>query len=487
MTTLIAPAPASAATAAPATQLALVPSDSQAAAKLLHQFDARALGEGDLSAGANTLAMMALALANSAPPRSCLADDKEGMRIPVGMGMLVSGSLSCDLLDDRVLAVLHASQNHLYGHIRDWMEKNKIKEHRAAATGVIFPNDTGVAGSRWSPFERLDHVDFADFHEPDDMFRELLRPPKSPGTREIRDLPVMFAAVGSADTLKSVLNFAHRGRPLLHASLSDDGDPALLAKVCGEVMSGCPTRALLDGSISGQVIVTDPLGMLGDLVCGDGKGAGWLHRLLWLGDHETSPAFEMAGDANFGPKLLRTGGCFESALETVAAKRLNFNKPDPMQVVCEFSRGQTTWNAFLRGLEPRFPGITGTLRPLPASLAFGLLEMIKASEQASRPQLAMDAVTAFAQLLALRMVNAREMMVQDGRRQRLESLAASIRLKLADGPLQIREIMRKSHRLDAATCQEVLERLADSGLVVRSGSQWKLAPSKQRQALTLDV
>ena len=168
MTTLIAPAPASAATAAPATQLALVPSDSQAAAKLLHQFDARALGEGDLSAGANTLAMMALALANSAPPRSCLADDKEGMRIPVGMGMLVSGSLSCDLLDDRVLAVLHASQNHLYGHIRDWMEKNKIKEHRAAATGVIFPNDTGVAGSRRPPFGHLDHVDFADFHEPDD-------------------------------------------------------------------------------------------------------------------------------------------------------------------------------------------------------------------------------------------------------------------------------------------------------------------------------
>ena len=96
--------------------LAIIPTDLQSTAKLLHQFDATALGEGDLTAGANTLAVMALAIANIAPPGSCLMDGKDGTRVPVGMGMLVSGALSCDIVSDRVLTILQSRQNHLYGH-----------------------------------------------------------------------------------------------------------------------------------------------------------------------------------------------------------------------------------------------------------------------------------------------------------------------------------------------------------------------------------
>lgn len=472
--------------APPAIPITVATDNLEAAAKLLHQFDALALGEGDLAAGANTLAAMALALSCVAPPGSCVVGDSDGTRIPVGMGMLLSGALSCDIVDDRVLGVLRDRQNHLYGHVRQWLEKNKLKEQRAAATGAPFANRE-VETSQRSPFERLENPEYAEFHRPDDNFRDLLRPPQKTGAREIREQPLLFASVGSAEGLASVLDFANSGRPLVHTALSDDGDHALLARVCSEVMSGCPKRSLLSGSISGQVIATDPFGMLGGLLCKGGKGTGWLQRLLWLSDHATGPAFELPNVAATGPQLRRLGELFECAIESVAAKRLNFRMPEPMRVRCEFGRGQAAWNAFLHGLEPRFPGITGTLRPLPASLVFGLLQMTKECEDSSRPQLAMDDVVAFARLLALRMVNARELMLHEGRSKRLDTLATNIRLKLADGPLSIRDLTRKSNRLNAATCQEVLERLAESGLVVRTGSRWQLTALKQHQTLTLNV
>ena len=64
---------------------------------------------------------------------------------------------------------------------------------------------------------------------------------------------------------------------------------------------------------------------------------------------------------------------------------------------------------------------------------------------------------AFARLLALRMVNARELILRDSQRARIEALAESVRRKLADGPLTVRELTRKSHRLSAADCEASLE------------------------------
>lgn len=461
--------------------------DAREAAKLLHQFDATALGEGDLTAGANILAVMALAIANIAPPGSCLMDGKDGTRVPVGMGMLVSGALSCDIVSDRVLTILQTRQNHLYGHIRQWMEKNKLREQRVAATGLGLPKREAEEWPR-PPFDELENTEFTEDQILDAHLRGLLRPPKNPGVRELAELPVLFASVGTVDALASVIDFAHRGRPLLHTTLSEIGDLALLARVCADVMSGCPKRKLLTGSISGEVIATDPLCMLGELINEGGKGTGWLQRLLWLSDHGAWPAFEAPEPAGSAAALRRVGARFEMAIEKVAARRLNFRDPAPMEVGVEFGRVQAAWNNYLSGLESRFPGITGTLRPLPASLTFGLLQMkLEGGEEAALPPLAMGDVMAFSRVLALRMVNAREIMREEGRRQHLEALAASIRLKLEEGPLTIRELTRKSHRLNAGTCQEVLERLATSGLVARVGSRWKLAPFKQPMPLTLDV
>lgn len=88
--------------------------DLQQGARMLHRFNAMSLGEGDLMAGGNTLAAMAITLANIAPPGSCLVDGENGGSIPVGMNTLVSGGLSCHLISDRVLKVLQELQGNLY-------------------------------------------------------------------------------------------------------------------------------------------------------------------------------------------------------------------------------------------------------------------------------------------------------------------------------------------------------------------------------------
>ncbi len=482
MITALAAAPAhnptSLALSVPAVALSI--RDQANAATLFRQFDVLALGEGDPTAGVNTLAVMALTLACIAPPRSCLASEKDGSRIMVGMGMLVTGALSCSLVEDRVLEVLQTRQNHLYGHVRQALEVQKAK---AARGDKSQPRSNSISPP---PLEQLDHPDSLHFSGNEALLRKLLRPSGSSSARDITEFPVLFATVSSAKGLEAALNFAHQGRPLVHVALAETADHALLAQVCAEVTGGCSKLSPLMGSACGHAIATDPVGVLDELVRDGGTPHGWLHRLLWLGEHGAGPAFEL-GDANDSdPLWSRAEERFEKAFETVAAIRLNFQNPEPMQLSCEFASEQAEWNTFLRSLESRFPGITGTLRPLPASLCFGLWQMVLVDGQDAQ-KFDIAGVMAFARMLALRMAHAREFLHHDGYRARLDALATTLRFKLADGPLTIRDLTRKSHRLDAATCQEALERLVDSGLVIRSGNQWKLAASKQTQALTLNV
>ena len=82
----------------------------------LHEFlkltDAERLGESDLIAGANTLAAMAILLANIQRPGSGL-ETRFGDSITVGTSVIVSGSLSASLVGERVLTGLGEFQNNL--------------------------------------------------------------------------------------------------------------------------------------------------------------------------------------------------------------------------------------------------------------------------------------------------------------------------------------------------------------------------------------
>lgn len=402
------------------------------------------------------------------------------MRIHVGMGMVVAGALSCSLSDERVVSVLQAMQNNLFEHVSQWIGDKKARD----LLGKRFrPREDATSSS---PLEKLEHPDFMPFSADAFFLRQLLQPSESTGTRQILETPVIFATVSTLKGLQATLNFAHRGRPLVHLMLSEGADLTLLTRVCGGVTGGCSDFAPLTGSASGHVVISDPLGAMDALVPEGDKSLGWLDRMLWLGEHNAGPSFEADDNKDTAACFGRAGERFEKALEAVVIKRLDFHKQEPMQLQCELEAVQVEWNKFLRTLESHLPGITGELRSLPASLIFGLWQMVIVDGKSSK-EFDVKAVMAFSRMLALRMVHARDMLRHDGRRTRIEAFATNIRHKLVDGPLTVRDLIRKSHRLDSATSQEALERLADSGLLVRNGSQWSLTTSNKPQALTFNV
>ena len=467
--------------------LSLETGDVRDAAVLLHQFNALSLGEGNLNAGANALAAMALTIANIAPSGSCLvgSDDDDGLSVSVGANLLVRGALSCSIIDDRVLALLQKLQGNVYAHIRQRLDRKKQGEDRITEFN-LFANK-GEEDRPPTVLDRLEKNSFMTDACFESEWRGLLRPPLDPEIGEITDAPVFFAGIGSEGGLDSAIGFANKGRLLVHTALTRKADAALLENVIREVVSGCPRRTLLAVGIKGEVIASDPHGTLDELLA-DRKDRGWLGRMLWLGDHADGPKFVIHGAADAMPGLRQIGDWFSLAVEDVAATRLNIHKSSPMELKLPMSGGQIRWNTFLLGLDPRFPGIAGTLRPLWASLVFGLYKIVSAAPADQRIQFSTKHVEALARVLALRMVHHREVVLEEGRRQFIEALAASFRLKLLEGPHTVRDLMRRSDKkIDADTAREALELLTYGGSTVCRGRAWQLASSTSSRALTLDA
>ena len=196
------------------------------AATLLHQFDALSLGEGNLTAGGNTLAAMALTLANIAPPGSCLVDDEDGTRVPVGMNVLVNGALSGSLINDRVLKVLQELQDNLFAHIRQRLERRKEGEKRITEASAFLGSQEDPAPP--TVLDRLGKDDHFNEKHFEAELRTLLRPPANTGVSEITEAPVIFAGIGSVEGLHTAIGFANRGRLLVHVNLSGKKGGALL-------------------------------------------------------------------------------------------------------------------------------------------------------------------------------------------------------------------------------------------------------------------
>jgi hypothetical protein len=458
--------------------------DVSDAALLLHQFNALSLGEGNLNAGVNTLAAIALTLANIAPPGSCLVDSDDGTRIPVGMNVLVSGGLSCGMVEDRVLTVIEARQNNIYAHISQKLERGKLREKRVSEVSAFLGTDEKEKPpTLLDRLEKGAYITEASFEE---ELRQILLPPSDADAGEITQTPVIYAGIGSADGLAAAMSFAHRGRLLVHTTLSGKGGATLLNQVCSEVVSGCPQRKTLGAGIRGEVIVTDPMNSLDNLL-GNGAVADWLERMLWLCDHTVGPEFEITTIADVKPQLDRVGECFDVAVVEMMARRFNFRKPLPVTLEYSVARSQAEWNAFLARYESRFPGIAGTLRPLRGSLLFGLVRILQAASEDDRPRISDAQVDAFARLLALRMVSAREVILDDHRDKLIKALAASFRLKLMEGPHTVRDLMRRSNNLDSDICRKALELLVDRGDAVRRGREWQIAATTPSRTLTLNV
>jgi hypothetical protein len=462
--------------------------DMKKARHLLDIFDGETLGDGDVNAGVNTLVAMASAIANVHPPGSCFVSGR-GEKIAVGTSFMVSGELSQSLIREKVIAPVTDRQTNLLGHLSDWqlsadIENSKSKQVREFDPEVLLAADLGSV--------ILNH------HQEDEQFPGtelraaalLVQPAPERGKLEIHRHPQVFITAACDVGLEKQLPKSHMGRAFALVTAADANRCAHFEKICSAILDGCssssgPVPEYVRGNVFGMVAFDALESVVG------GNGVTWLNRMPWLTDGSVGP--EIPTSLVGTPSVVLTGVLdrYNAALDEAFACRLEYRVADSSQLRCDFEPAQRRWVAFLKEHEARFPGITGAARSLVVTLAFGLVKLASA-RGAKGIGWVLEDVEALARILILRMINARTAILRDDGQTRMESLAIAIAMKLGDGPLTVRELIRKSHRLLTADCVMALEFLRSSNCVVREGESWILARSPAEvvskfQPLTLDV
>ena len=457
--------------------------------RLLHHFNAETLGDGNLAAGANLLAAMALTIANIQRPGSAIVT-ADGSRIAPGCGFVVSDSLTSSLFAELVISPMQVWQNALCDNVRHFDETVQREREIAARKDRQVEADPEVDREHRPSLENLMRPSLTGDREDRANAMRLLDAPPGMGVREIQNQPLVFGTAGGPETIAVLMESAHLGQLLLHVPLHKPGDSDACADACSRLLDGRFLPDPVARTVRGYPIVTDPHRMLGDAARSRGAGAGWLSRLCWLTNHAAGPAFERPLEVVASEQLDRVTVRFHKALREAFGDRLNAASGRPEMMELDLKEHQAEWIKFLAARETAFPGITGTLRPLPASLVLGLWKIRTALPTATKA-FHVNWVYAFARLLAQRMSNARQVMMRDARFAKIAGRADAIRRKLADGPLTVREIARRSNRLTADECEETLEHLAATGLVTRTGKVWSLTPHAAAhaatQTLTVDV
>ena len=440
--------------------------------RLLQVFDAESLGEGDMAAGANVLAAKCIALANSYPPGACLVSE-EGSRLTVGMSFASIGGLTNSLIAEKVLAPLASLQNNLVDHIAAdaahsdatlaAMTPSELCRHRPPAPSE---NASGLA--------KLD-LALNDFSSESDssVFRFLLAPCRNQGPGELKTTPAVFLDAGTAAGLAKQLSRAHCRYPFVRAELADGPETKRLESILLSVLQGTSIPDGVTGPvhIRGHVAATCTAAKLARTV-GDGDES-LLANLLWLVDGEgrelSSPQEPGSSSAPYATHLN-----YSEALQIAWARRLDYRQTDPMTIRYAWPARQREWVAILQKLEPRCPGLTRAARPLFATLVTGLLLLSSERKGEQKRWTDTDAL-ALAKFLVMRMVNCREQLTQTERDARDLDLAIKLIAKLEDGPLNARELVRKTNRLLSGDCRRVLELYDRLGVARRvENDKWEL-------------
>ena len=438
---------------------------------LYHAFGISSLGEGDPIAGANLLVAMASALAALQKPGCCLMDSL-GSTIGVGTSLIVTGPLSVALVDEKILSGMALRQDNLAHLLRREHSKNRGTMDGCCLHPVTSP-DFGES-LRESFVENPSLPSILLDQNTERLMGLLLRDPSPSTLLDLRERPAVFVRGSKPAQLAKQLNQSHLGRPFVNARIDELGDFARLGGIVAAVTGG-----------RGTTIITDPDGLLSDVLRTGPPATNWASRTIWLGDGQAGiESSENRGGS--GSVLDAIQSRFNIAMDIAWGSRIG-NLSHAAEVRVEFSEGQMRWIEFLRKLEPSFSGITGTARNLHATLLFGLQALVGAVNVPSGFKLQVEQVGALAKWVVERMILVQgevKRLAESVRRQRLE---VSVILKLGDGPLCARDLVRKFHALPTEECFGVLHDLQAAGRVHHSGGRWRLikvpehAPYDSRQ------
>ena len=447
-------------------------------------FNATDLGEGDPVAGLNLLAAMAFSLANIAPPGSGLRT-KDGKTFAVGTNFTVSGELSSGLVTDSVLAGLNTRQNNLISRLQGWDDDLKEEAGKMGSAQAEWFKTMPAMRQEPSIGTLYGYNDGMYIRPKDKDWIPLVRTPEGIGPRDLAQRPLMFITGDRPSQLTAQLERSHLGHAFTHLGVGRPEDAARFEQLGSAIVDGRAIPVGAAGTVGGTVVVTDPSGVLGEVVRSDAPATRWLSRTLWLVDGPAGPEPVDPGKTKppvaLGSLELRYG----LAMDKAWGRRLNSRSAGPKIREWKFPRMQPRWIAFLKKLEPDFPGITGTARKILATLVFGLRELVGAAQKPEGFKWYTDHVESLAQFLVHRMVNTRAAVLHSAANARMLHTQAQILHKLADGPEELRNLYRRFNCLRVAQCQEALDCLEDAGKVVRINEMWMLPQFAKN--LLLDV
>lgn len=450
--------------------------------RILTLFDAERLGEGDLAAGANTLAAMACTLANLHRRGAGLASDG-GPPLLVGSSLLATGPLTSSLIQERVTTPLSIKQGNLLGHINEWKvsELEKIErgmKHWGSKSNLsLTPDLTGTDVLSKDSFQRRDCIDRVFSGFVNQLSRALL------------EQPLIYVTGATTDRLRGNLEKSHLGRPIVYDSLRSPAHCAELGACCLPLIDGSMTTKALGTPVAGHLLLGDPSRVL-DEVLRTGSSR-WLLRTPWLVDCDVGPKFTPEAATKPVERIERIEACFEAALQEALRKRCDMDVRQP--VVHEFpvAKCHKQWVRFLSEQEKLFPGISAAARSLYPTLVFGLIELACARSSPSKIEIAPEDVLVLAAHLIQRMSNAYAAIMHSSDEEAKKRNCARILDRLAEGPHSTRDLGRRFHRITTTECRDLLDGLRRKGHVVQlDGDRWALATGlslAEPSHLTLNV
>lgn len=437
--------------------------------RLLALFDAGAIGEGDTLAGANTLAALAITIANISGPEAALVSDN-GTTIAVGTSFIAVGDLTENLVNRKVCDALGDCQANLNNHVCDYLEHNQ--RAKTPRQPIAISQTPVVLRSEGTPL-------LVELHG-EEMFQrmgvgmgELFKPAAHHRRQEVLRRSNFFITGRDQQSVEKQCAYAHLGYPIIHLPINTAQHAAQQIQNAQNVTKGFPPAGVLAGRVRGHVVITVSKDVFERVVRSGDPTADFLSSTLLLTDGTADPALTSSNGPKH-PMLDDLSGRTALALETAGACRFDFKGLHTAVIPFNFEPKQREWLKYLRTQEKTHPGIMQAAWSLLVTLYFGLYSLANAKERQKKFMWHLEDIVAFAQWLVQRMLSAHAAIRYSDEQALLQGRVTAITLKLQAGPLSTRDLIRRFHRLSQAECLTALEWLSSSGLVVSQNNCWAL-------------
>lgn len=444
---------------------------------LLTIFDARALGEGDATVGANLLAAMALTLSNLARAGSGI-QTPEMRLIEVSCNLLASGARLSDMIRDEVITPVERYQNNILAHVGRLLESDEEQNQRPLQSlprewNILKSGSPSAGENKFFGLMTLDAKSNLVPEGVDDAWLDVVDIAPNPNFHDMVRSPRAFIAAASPGMLDRQLGGIHAGQAFITIALNRASDAGRFGELCLALMNGLTPLGPSGETTGGRLLVTDPGNVLSEATRQAGDQATWLGRLVWLVSGNAGP--ELPPQDSAGDNVVRlphVSARFRYAAQRIFAKRMNNRNPVPLIDQMDFTQNQIRWMEFLNEMKSSLPGIDGTARHLLASLVFGLRRLVSAERNPKGFKYHLAGIEALARFLVRRMASARAAILFSAEEAQKLFFKQRILTELSEGCFENRDACRLLRR-PAAICIPVLHEMATEGSLTRRGKKWE--------------